>query len=62
MCTPEDAKFVILKLTPTLDISKTVFCKDEAEVKIEKNKVVDNPKVVNKGNYIVLPIIENFEV
>jgi hypothetical protein len=62
MCIQGEAKFVILKLTEHLGISKTVFCKDEAEVKTEKNKIVENPKVVNQDTYVVLPVLENFQV
>ena len=64
MCTPEQAKFAIFKLivteTNSLTFHRIVFCKDENDVKLEKNKITDNPTVLNKGTFIVLPVVETF--
>lgn len=62
MCTPEEAKFVIFKLIVTSSVAfhRITFCRDEEDVKLEKSKIIDNPTVLNKGTFIVLPVIETF--
>ena len=64
MCNKEEAKFVILKLIlePSLSFHRITFCKDLEEVLQEKQKLIEVPKIVNKGPYLVLPVVESFIV
>ena len=64
MCDKTEAKFMILKfvLAPGVGIHRVVFCKDEEDVNLEKKLILDNPKVVNQGTYVVVPILDCFQI